>query len=182
MRVVLYTTTHPKISTLTTFKTVIHDIFACPLIASVEQFLAAPEFRRNKQWMTHDRWRDVMQKLPATSSVLHSYDVAPHSCIVNSSPNSGAPETAQQWGLSPDRNGVQIIYFYRTADRHPRSCDISVMHFGIFFGKPPIRVWLIVSETSFPRKRIPWAHFAWLWKGFTYFLANVCACLMDQCM
>jgi hypothetical protein len=67
-------------------------------------------------------------------------DVMPRSCIAmtswNSSPNSGALETAaQQWGLFP-------------VDRHPRSCDISFVHFRIFFIKTPIRVGLKASETQ----------------------------------
>jgi hypothetical protein len=60
-----------------------------------------------------------------------------------------------------------IWYFHHTADRHPRSCDIS-------FIKTPIQVWLKASETSFPRKGIPWGHFAWFWKGLhVYFLQLV---------
>jgi hypothetical protein len=32
-----------------------------------------------------------------------------------------------------------VFLFYHTADRHPRSCDISFVHFCIFFIKTPIR-------------------------------------------
>jgi hypothetical protein len=76
----------------------------------------------------------------------------PHSCIVmtpwNSCPNSGALETAQQSKGFP--RSALLRHIYCTADWHPRSCDISFMHFHIFFIKTPIRVWLKASGTSFP--------------------------------
>jgi hypothetical protein len=46
-----------------------------------------------------------------------------------------------------------IWYFYHMADRHPRSCNISFVHFRIFFIKTHIRVWLKASETSFSTQR-----------------------------
>jgi hypothetical protein len=107
----------------------------------------------------------------------HRSDIAPHSYIAMTSwisgSISGALETAaQQWGLSPDQNFVWSDIFI-TADRHPRLCDISSMHFRIFFIKTPIRVWLKASETSFPRKRMPCAHFVWFWKGLHIFFLQI---------
>jgi hypothetical protein len=102
--------------------------------------------------MTHDRWRDVVQYLPATSSVrrcatfLHCHDVMEFRSEFWCSRNCSSTMRA-----FPGSALRVIWYFYHTADR---SCDISFVHFRIFFIKTPIRV-----------KRIPWGHFAWFWKG-----------------
>jgi hypothetical protein len=127
---------------------------------------------RSKQWMTHDRWRDVVQYLLATLSVwrratfLHCYDVMEFRsefwCSRNCS-STAFPGSALR----------VIWYFYHMADRHPRSCDISFEHFCIFFIKTPIRVWLKVSETSFRRKGIPWGHLAWFWKGLHVYFFQI---------
>jgi hypothetical protein len=56
---------------------------------------------------------------------------------------------------------------------HPRSCNISFMHFPIFFIKTPIWVWLKSSETHFHAKEFLEHTFAWFWKGLQIFLQIV---------
>jgi hypothetical protein len=84
----------------------------------------------SKQWMTHYRWRDVVQYLPATSSVwrratfLHCYDVMEFQSEFWCSRNCSSTMRA-----FPGSALRVIWYFYHIADRHPRSCNISFMHF-----------------------------------------------------
>jgi hypothetical protein len=105
-------------------------------------------------------WRRAIPGGDVTGTFLHCYDVMEFRSEFWCSRNCSSTMRAFP-GLA-----LRVIwYFYHTADRHPRSCDISFVHFRIFFIKTPIRVWLKASETSFPRKRIPWVHFAWFWKG-----------------
>jgi hypothetical protein len=110
--------------------------------------------------MTHDRWhrailaRDVR---PTLRHVIALYGVMEFRSEFWCSRNCSSTMRA-----FPGSSLRVIWYFYYTADRQPRSCDISFAHFRIFFIKTPIRVWLKASETS------------WFWKGLhIYFLQIV---------
>jgi hypothetical protein len=147
-----------------------------------------PEFRdvRNKQWMTHDRWCAVVQYLPATSLVwrrttfLHCYDVMEFRSEFWCSGNCSSTMRAFLG------TALRVIwYFYHTADRHPtcRSCDISFVHFRIFFMKTPIRVWLKASETSISTQKNSFSTLCMILEGFAHiFVANCSVCLTDQCI
>jgi hypothetical protein len=146
--------------------------FDCWAVSRAPEF--RPEFRdiTNNEWHTTDDvtscnicWR--RHRSDVTS--LHCYDVMEFRSEFWCSRNCSSTMRA-----FPGSALRVIWYFYHTSDWHPRSCEISFEHFRIFFIKRPIRIWLKASETSFPRKRIPWAHFAWFWNGLHVFFWQMC--------
>jgi hypothetical protein len=66
----------------------------------------SPEFRPEFRDVTNNEWHTT-NDVTSCNTCNHRADVAPRYCIVRTSWNSGALETAaQQWGLSPDQHFV----------------------------------------------------------------------------
>jgi hypothetical protein len=173
--VLSYTTTHPKISS---FNALLRQnswylcmAFDCSAVSR------APEFRSECRDVTNNEWHTTNDVMSCNTYRRRQRSaVAPSSCIVmtsgNSGPNSGALETAaQQWVLSPDQHFVwSDIFITRQIGILGRAIFLSCI-FAYFSWKHP---WLKALETSFPHKGIPWRHSAWFWKGLhVYFLQIV---------
>jgi hypothetical protein len=154
--------------------------FDCSAVSRASDFRS--EFRdvTNNEWHTTD---DVTSCNACQR--CHRSEVAPRSCIVMTlfRPEFWCSTNCSSTMRAFPRSALRVIwYFYHTADRHPRSCGITFVHFRIFFIKTPIRVWLKESETSFPRKGIPWGHLAWFWKGLHVYFFGKLLCLSDGSM
>jgi hypothetical protein len=129
----------------------------------------APEFKSefrvvaNNEWHATDDVTSCNTCRRRRATFLHCYDVMEFRSDFWCSRNCSST-------MMPfPGSALRVIW----ADQHPRSCDISFVHFRIFFIKTPIRVWLKASETSFPRKGIPWGHFAWFWKGLHVYFFQI---------
>jgi hypothetical protein len=147
--------------------------FDCSAVSRV------PEFRLEFRDVTNNEWHTTCN----TCRQRHRSDVARYDVMEFRSEFWCSRNCSSTMRAFPGSALRVIGYFYHTADWHPRSCDISFVHFRIFFIKTPIWVWLPVkvSETSFPRKGIPWGHLVWFWKCLHVFFCKL-LCLFDGSM